>query len=65
MKYWALIVVAIGLAILFVGNSIANIGASVDRLVASKWTGVALLVIGAILFVASDASLKLKLERSI
>lgn len=63
LKYWALIFIAIGLAILFVGDSIANIGASVDKLVASKWTGVALIVIGGFIFVGHDA--KFKLERNL
>lgn len=41
-----LIVIGLGLVILFVGDKIANVGASVDNLISSKWTGWALLLGG-------------------
>lgn len=65
LKYWALIFIAIGLAILFVGSSIANVGASVDKLIASRWTGAALIAIGGVMFIGSDTKLKLELERAL
>ncbi len=65
MKMWALVVLGAGIVILLAGNAISNVGASVDRLVSSKWSGIALLILGAVLFIGSDSSVRLKLERSL
>lgn len=40
------IIVGIGIVLLFIGDKIANVGASVDSVVASKWTAIALIVAG-------------------
>ena len=65
MKYYAIIFVAIGLAIFFVGDTVASVGDKVDSLVRNKWTGVSLLAIGAVVFVLSESSFKLKFDRSL
>lgn len=65
MKYWAIVFVAIGLAILFVGDTVASVGDKVDSLVRNKWTGISLLAIGAVVFVLSESSFKLKFDRSL
>jgi hypothetical protein len=65
VKYYAIVFVAIGLAILFVGDTVASVGDKVDSLVRNKWTGVSLLVIGAIVFILSESSFKLKFDRSL
>jgi len=43
---WMLIVA--GVIFLFAGSSLANIGESIDNLIASKWTATALIVAGGI-----------------
>lgn len=63
MKFWALILIAIGVVIIFAGDSLANIGTSVDNLISSKWTGAALIAAGGIVFVGSES--KFKIERSL
>lgn len=65
MKYWAIVFVAIGLAILFVGDTVASVGDKVDSLVRNKWTGISLLAIGAVVFILSESSFKLKFDRSL
>lgn len=60
MKVWAIVAIGVGLVILFVGNSLASIGDSVDRLIRSKLTGVALLGFGlVVLGIESKAFSKL------
>jgi hypothetical protein len=39
-------IIGVGILLLFIGDKIANIGNSVDSIVASKWTAVALIVVG-------------------
>ena len=41
-----LLVISAGIVLLFIGDKIANIGQSVDNVVASKWTAIALIVVG-------------------
>lgn len=65
MKYWAIVFVAIGLAILFVGDTVASVGDKVDSLVRNKWTGISLLAIGGVVFILSESSFKLKFDRSL
>jgi hypothetical protein len=45
-----IVAVGAGLVILFAGSEIAGVGQSIDNLVASKWTGAALLIGGVALF---------------
>jgi hypothetical protein len=45
-----IVAVGAGLVIIFAGSEIAGVGDSLDRLVASKWTGAALLIGGVALF---------------
>lgn len=40
-------IIAAGIILLFVGNKIGSIGNSVDSAISSKWTAIALIVIGA------------------
>lgn len=39
-------IIAAGIVLLFVGSKIANVGASVDSVISSKWTAIALIVVG-------------------
>jgi hypothetical protein len=64
-KFWALIFVGVGLIVLFAGDQIAGVGQSVDNLIANKWTGAGLLLLGVVLFIGGDSSVKLKVERAI
>ena len=41
-----LLVISAGILLLFIGDKIANVGQSVDNVVASKWTAIALIVVG-------------------
>lgn len=46
--------VGAGVLLLFLGSKIANVGDTVDRIIASKWTAVALIVVGGF-FVATQS----------
>lgn len=65
MKYWGIVLLGLGLAILFVGDTVASVGDKVDSLVRNKWTGISLLAIGAVIFILSESSVKFKIDRSI
>jgi len=43
-----IVFLGVGLILLFAGSSLANVGESVDRLIASRWTAIALIAVGAI-----------------
>lgn len=47
------ILIIAGIILLFVGDKLANVGNSVDSIVSSKWTAIALIVAGGGLFLAS------------
>lgn len=66
IKVWAFIILGIGVVILFIGDTLAGVGSAVDNLVASKWTGVALLGLGVVLLLGgSGSSLALKVEKAL
>lgn len=53
LKKAGIVAAGAGLVVLFAGQELAGVGQGIDNLVASKWTGAALLIGGALLFVAS------------
>lgn len=53
MRTISIVAIGLGLVVVFAGSEIAGVGESVDRLVASKWTGAALIVGGAALFLGA------------
>jgi hypothetical protein len=57
-EIFALGLIALGLVILFLGDSIANIGDEVDSVVTNKWTGIISLGIGAYLLLGKSFKLK-------
>jgi uncharacterized membrane protein YdcZ (DUF606 family) len=63
IKYWSLIFIGVGLAILLIGDTVASFGQKIDNLIASKWTGIVLLIVGGVLFIGSES--KIKLDRSL
>lgn len=50
LKTVSIVAVGLGLVVIFAGTEIAGIGASIDNLVASKWTGAALIGAGVVMF---------------
>lgn len=50
LKTVSIVAVGLGLVVLFAGTEIAGIGQSIDNLIASKWTGAALVGAGVIVF---------------
>jgi hypothetical protein len=61
-KTYGIFAVAAGALLLFAGDSIANVGESIDNLIASKWTAIALMVFGAVLFVGVGSSFSFSKE---
>ena len=50
----AFTMIGVGIMLLFLGQRLANIGDTIDRIIASKWTAIALIVVGGF-FVASQS----------
>jgi hypothetical protein len=61
-KTYGVFAFAAGAVLLFAGSALANVGQSVDNLIASKWTAIALMVFGAVLFVGVGSSFSFSKE---
>lgn len=59
-KLFGIGLLALGFVILFLGDSIQNIGDQVDALVTNKWTGVIALGLGAIILFGPSFKLKIR-----
>ena len=50
VKTVGILLAGAGLVVIFAGSELAGVGQSIDNLVASKWTGVAMVASGLVMF---------------